>query len=131
LGETAVGKPDALLGQSKSYFLAYLLGQSLVGLHTEDALAGAQFVANYKTKKPRKVELIGIGNAGIVALHAAALEPDLFASVTLRDAPKAWGPLVAERVPAGLLTSTVHGALATYDLPDLLGMLDPNKLRLE
>jgi cephalosporin-C deacetylase-like acetyl esterase len=130
-GETAASKPDALLGQSKSFFLAYLLGQSLVGLHTEDALAGAQFVANYKTKKPRKVHLIGVGRAGIVALHAAALEPDLFASVTLRDTPQDWATVVGQRVPAGMLTSTVHGALATYDLPDLLRTLDPGKVKIE
>ena len=55
--------PNALFGDSKSYFLAYLLGQSLVGLHTEDALAAAHFVANYKTKTPRKVHLIGVGRA--------------------------------------------------------------------
>jgi dienelactone hydrolase len=130
-GETAFGRPDALLGQSKSYFLAYLLGQSLVGLHTEDALTGAQFVANYKTKTPRKVHLIGVGRAGIAALHTAAMEPDLFASVTLQGMPAAWSPLVAERVPAGMLTSSMHGALATYDLPDLRGTIEPSKLRIE
>ena len=71
-GETAAGKPDALLGDWKNFYLAYLLGQSLVGLHTEDAICGGQFVAHYKTKTPRRVHLVGVGRAGIVALHAAA-----------------------------------------------------------
>src|SRR5436190_851648 len=127
-GETAAGRTDSLLGDAKSYFLAYLLGQSMVGLHTEDALAGGQFVAHYKTSTPRKVHLIGVGRAGIAALHAAALEPDMFASVTLRRTPAAWSPIVPQSVPQGLLTSTVHGALRIYDLPDLVRAIEPAKV---
>jgi cephalosporin-C deacetylase-like acetyl esterase len=130
-GETAAGRSDALLGESKSYFLAYLLGQSMVGLHAEDALAGAQFVANYKTKTPRKVHLVGVGRAGIAALHAAALEPELFASVTLRQTLDSWSQVVGRPVPQGQLTSAVHGALETYDLPDLVRSLEPAKVHVE
>jgi hypothetical protein len=130
-GETAAGRPDGLLGDAKSYFLAYLLGQSLVGLHTEDALAGGQFVANYKTKTPRRVHLIGVGRAGIAALHAAALEPDLFASVTLRRMPASWSSLIPQSIPQGQLTTTVHGVLRTYDLPDLVRALDPAQVHIE
>src|SRR5262249_50614124 len=122
-GETAAGRPDVLLGDSKTFFLAYLLGQSLVGLHTEDVLSGAQFVANYKTKTPRKVHLIGVGRAAIAALHAAALEPDTFASVTLRHMPGDWSSVVGQPAPQNRLTTTVHGALRIYDLPDLLRSL--------
>jgi cephalosporin-C deacetylase-like acetyl esterase len=130
-GETAAGKADPLLGDWKHYYTAYLLGQSLVGLHTEDALAAGHFVAYYKTKKPRRVHLVGVGRAGVPALHAAALGDDLFASLTLRRAPAAWSPVVAQRVPAGQLTSTVHGALAVYDLPDLLRSLEPKKVYVQ
>ncbi|HEX5104134.1 MAG TPA: acetylxylan esterase [Pirellulaceae bacterium] len=129
-GETAGGKPDALLGQWKSYYLAYLLGQSLVGLHTEDTLAAGHFVANYKTKTPRKVHLIAVGSACIPALHSAALLPDQFASVTLRDYPDSWSTIVGHSVPAGRLTTAVHGALATYDLTDLRDSLG-NRVRIE
>jgi cephalosporin-C deacetylase-like acetyl esterase len=130
-GETAAGKSDTLLGDSKTYFLVYLLGQSLVGLHTEDVLSGAQFVANYKTKTPRKVHLVGVGRAAIPALHAAALEPDMFASVTLRRMPSDWSSVVGQQVPQNRLTTAVHGALRIYDLPDLVRSLDPAKLRIE
>jgi hypothetical protein len=129
-GETGAARSDALLGDSKSYFLSYLLGQSLVGLHTEDALAGAQFVAHYKTKTPRNVHLIGVGRAGIAALHAAALEPDMFASVKLERTLSSWSEVVPRPVPVGLLTCAVHGALRKYDLPDLVGTIEPSKLRV-
>jgi cephalosporin-C deacetylase-like acetyl esterase len=131
IGETASGKRDELLGDWKNFYLAYLLGRPLIGLHTADALAGAQFVANYKTKTPRRVHLIGVGHAGIAALHAAALEPDLFASVTLRNTPAAWSPIVRQPAPQRLLPTTVHGALHTYDLPDLVQCIDSSKLHVE
>lgn len=130
-GETAAGKPDAVLGDWKHFYTAYLLGQSLVGLHTEDALAAGHFVAYYKRKDPRRVHLVGVGRAGIAALHAAALGDNLFASLTLRDAPAAWSPIVSQPTPAGLLPHTVHGALATYDLPDLVKSLEPKKVYVE
>ncbi len=130
-GETAAARADALFGDSKSYFLAYLLGQSIVGLHAEDTLSGAQFVANYKTKTPRKVHLIGVGRAGIAALHAAALEPDLFASITLRRTLDSWAGIVPQSVPQGQLTSTIHAALQTYDLPDLRCAIDPAKITIQ
>jgi hypothetical protein len=88
-------------------------------------------VANYETKKPRKVHLVAVGNTGIAALHAMALEPELFASVTLRGTPESWSAVVGQKAPAGLLTSTVHGALRAYDLPDLMRTIGPDKIRIE
>ena len=130
-GETAAARPNALFGDSKSYFLAYLLGQSLVGLQTEDALTAGRFIAYYKTTKPRKVHVVAVGRAGIAALHAAALEPDAFASVTLRRTLAAWSPLITQPVPAGQLTTTIHGALRAYDLPDLARSLDATPIKID
>jgi hypothetical protein len=55
----------------------------------------------------------------------------LFASVTLRRMPANWSQVVGQQVPAGKLTTTVHGALKKYDLPDLVKAVDPAKLTLE
>ncbi|MGE3780971.1 MAG: hypothetical protein AB7F89_27530, partial [Pirellulaceae bacterium] len=128
-GETGLPVRDTLLGDSKSFFLSYLLGKSLVGQRTEDALAAGHFVAYYQTKKPRNVHLVGVGQAGIIALHAAALEPTLFTSVQVRETPTSWSELVANPRPAGQLTSAVHGALRHYDLPDLVRCIGAEKLR--
>jgi hypothetical protein len=130
-GETASGKPDALLGEWKSFYLAYLLGQPLVGLHTEDTIAAGRFVANYKTSEPRRVHLLAVGGASVPALHAAALAPNLFASVTLKQPPQSWSRVVSQPAPGGQLTSTVHGALTVYDLPDLAKAIGTNKLRMD
>lgn len=132
-GESASGKRDDLLGDWKTYYLSYLLGDSLLGKRVEDALAAGHFVAYYQKKKdnPRRVHLVGVGQAGIVALHAAAMNPDLFASVTLRNTPRDWSSLVSEKIPAGALDTTVHGALTVYDLPDLVRLAGDDKVRYE
>lgn len=132
-GETGSGKPDPLLTDWKTYYLSYLLGRPLVGIRVEDALAAADFVACYQKKRdnPRKVHLVGVGQAGIVALHAAALQPELFASVTLRNTPHDWASIVRQTTPSGQLDSTVHGALEVYDLPDLVRLVGEGKVRFE
>lgn len=131
VGETGPAKVDTLLGNSRTYFLAYLLGKSFVGTHTEDILAARNFVANYKKKEPRKVHLVAVGRASVPALHAAALAPEAFASVTLKRPLQAWSPVVKQSAPMGMLTSTVHGALRTYDLPDLIEVLGRDKLKIQ
>jgi hypothetical protein len=132
-GETAFGKRDPLLTDWKTYYLSYLLGKPLLGIRVEDALAAGDFVAYYQKKRdaPRKVHLVGVGQAGIVALHAAALNPDLFTTVTLRNMPRTWASVVRQNAPAGQLDSTVHGALRIYDLPDLVRLAGEDKVHFE
>ena len=132
-GETAAGQRDKLLTDWKTYYLSYLLGRPLVGMRVEDALAAADFVAYYQKEKndPREVHLVGVGQAGIVALHAAALHPDRFTSVTLRGVPRDWTSVLRQSIPAGQLDSTVHAALEVYDLPDLVRLVGVNKVRFE
>ncbi len=132
-GETSSTKRDKLLTDWKTYYLAYLLGKPLVGIRVEDTLAAADFVAHYQKKRddPRKVHLVGVGQAGIVALHAAALRPDRFASVTLRNTPGDWSSIVSQSHPEAQLDSAVHAALTVYDLPDLVRLIGADKVRIE
>jgi len=129
-GETAERDRDELLGDWKTYYLGYLLEKPLVGLRVEDTLAAAEFIATYKKDKGerRAVHLVGVGQSGIVALHAAALYPDLFASITLKNTPRDWASVVRQPVPEGQLDSTVHGALRLYDLPNLVQLIGEKKV---
>jgi cephalosporin-C deacetylase-like acetyl esterase len=132
-GETATGDRDALRGDWKTFYLGYLLGESLTGMRVEDALVAAHFVAYYEKKEndPRRVHLVGVGQAGIVALHAAALQPELFASVTVRNTPRDWSSVVGQPVPTGQLDFTVHGALQVYDLPNLVHLAGEDKVEYD
>jgi dienelactone hydrolase len=114
VGEIGVGPEGTWGGGWNDIFISYLLGQSLVGLRTEDILIAAQALA-----APNKVELVAIGNLGVPALHAAALEPQLFAKVTLHRPLESWSGVVRNPTANGQLVNVVHGALKLYDLPDL------------
>jgi len=120
-GELQSGSASPLLTDWKTFYLAYLLGDSLVAKRVEDVLNSADFVAYYQKprQQPRRVHLVAEGQSGIVALHAAALHPELFASVTLKQTPALWTSIVGSSSPAGQLDSTVHGVLRYWDLPDL------------
>jgi len=105
-------------------FLAYLLGKSYLAGRAEDTLACARFLAGYsKGERPHRVHLVAIGQAGPPALHAAALEPQLFASVTLKRSLKSWSDVARTPLAKNQLVNVVHGALAVYDLPDLIASL--------
>jgi cephalosporin-C deacetylase-like acetyl esterase len=132
-GETAAGRRDPQHGDWKTFYLAYLLGKSLTGMRVEDALAAGKFAAAYERPKdsPRRVHLVGAGQAGIVALHAGALHLEVFASVTLRKTARDWASIVRQPNPLGQLESVVHGALGIYDLPDLLRVVGEGKVRYD
>jgi cephalosporin-C deacetylase-like acetyl esterase len=124
MGETASGNLGAAgrhFGEWKNAFLAYLLGRPLVGIRAECiAVCGRYLADSGKEEKTRAVHLVADGESAIPALHAAALAPKLFASVQLRRMVPSWDSVVRTVETKNQLTNTVHGALAVYDLPDLV-----------
>jgi hypothetical protein len=114
------------------YFLTYLLGKSLVGMWTEDVLSCGRFLAQFESAgAPRKVHLVATGHVGIPALHAAALEPQLFATTKLRGTLASWAEIVPTPKAGPHLITTVHGALKHYDLPDLVKSCGPERVTIE
>ncbi len=97
---------------------AYVMNKSLLAMQAEDVLTLGRFAATKKSG-PNRVLLVTVGNVGAPALHAAALEADIFRSVTIQAALGRWSSIVADPAARGLLTQVVHGALGIYDLDDL------------
>jgi len=130
-GETQQGKQGQLSGASgsdwKDVYTAYLLGRSYVGMRAEDVLVCARFLQQQQ-KGP--VELIAAGNVSIPALHAAALEPELFNSIKLTDMLSSWSNVIELGRSLNQQVNAVHGALTVYDLPDLTAALG-NKLTIK
>jgi hypothetical protein len=131
MGETHQGKQGQLSGAAgpdwKDVFTAYLLGRSYVGMRAEDILVCTRFL---KQQQAGLVELIAVGNVSLPALHAAALEPELFDSVKLTGMLSSWSNVIELGRFNNQQVNAVQGALKTYDLPDLAATLG-DKLIIE
>ena len=125
LGQTRASETDAYYSHSwQDAYTAYLLGRSYVGMRAEDLLVCARYAAErVTTNRDRTVSLVAIGNVGIAALHAAALEPDLFQSVAISRTLISWSDVIHRRLSKDLMAGLVHGALTHYDLPNLVTIL--------
>jgi hypothetical protein len=56
------------------------------------------------------------------------LEPQLFASVTLKNCLPSWSNVVQTPLAVNQFANAVHGALGAYDLPDLLATLPKERV---
>ena len=131
VGDADLTKPSR--SHFRNYFLAYRLGKTYIGMWTEDILSCARWLASGGLEGvSRQIALIGVGEAGPAALHAAALEPGTFAAITLRRSLVSWANLVQTPEARSIcFLNTVHGALRVYDLPDLVSLFSPDKLKVE
>jgi cephalosporin-C deacetylase-like acetyl esterase len=111
----------------QDFYTAYLLGRSYVAMRAEDVLVAARFLQH---KCGASVDLIAVGHVSVPALHAAALEPDIFASVKLVKPLVSWSNIIQLGQSRNQLINVVHGALEVYDLPDLADTLG-DKLIIE
>jgi len=111
----------------KNVYTAYLLGRTYVGMRAEDILTCARFL---KEQKNGPVDLIAVGHVCVPALHAAALEQDLFGSVKLIRGLACWSDVIESGRSVNQFVNTVHGALKVYDLPNLAETLG-DKLTIE
>ncbi len=114
----------------QDFYLAYLLGRSYVGMRTEDLLITARWLRD-QLAAPRTgqdasqgVELVSIGYLGTSALHAAALEPELFSAVKLVRPLVSWSSGVELGYNKIRLVNLVHGALEVCDLPELAQLVE-------
>lgn len=127
-GETQQGKQGQLSGATgpdwKDVYTAYLLGRSYTGMRAEDVLVCARLM---RQEQAEPIKLIAVGNVTIPALHAAALEPELFSSVKLTGMLISWSNVIELGRSLNQQVNAVQGALKTYDLPDLAATLG-NKL---
>jgi cephalosporin-C deacetylase-like acetyl esterase len=118
-------------GDWKELYMAYLLGTSYLAMRAEDVLVCARFLQGYQAgDQPNQVHVVSVGRTGPPALHAAALEPQLITSLTLKSSLTSWSDVVQTPLAAGQFVNVVHRALTTYDLPDLLATLPKEKVEV-
>jgi cephalosporin-C deacetylase-like acetyl esterase len=125
-GETAPATPPAKLGyfgvDQREAFLALHLGRPLTGQRVHDLLAIVEWAGH-------DVEVVGVGQGALVALHAAALS-DRIKAVRLEKPLVSWLSVVETPLGRSHLSQVVPGALALYDLPELAASLAPRPLEV-
>ena len=133
IGETETGARRKAFGaglfgrDNLEIFTAYLMGKSYVGMRTDDARSWLHFLKAQSSD----VSLIAIGEAAIPALHAAALEPAAFKTITLRHMIPSWESLVGAEGTFDQTVNMVHGVLKYYDLPDLIQLVGQDRITIE
>ncbi len=110
--------------------IALHVGRPLLGQRVEDVLGAFDLLTRDERVDAGAVELVGIGAAAPVVLHAGALDSRV-SGVALRGGIRSWvDDVVAKPLQRDLEGCVVPSALLTYDLPDLAATLN-GKLKLE
>jgi dienelactone hydrolase len=139
IGETETGHSRRDYGygrfgrDNQEIYLAYLNGQSFVGLRADDVRRWTQVLLRptLTGRAPTELHLTAVGEAAIPALHAAMLRPEDFGRVTLRRMIGSWESVVSATETSDQLVNVVHGALQHYDLPDLVAAIGTEKVTID
>jgi lysophospholipase L1-like esterase/cephalosporin-C deacetylase-like acetyl esterase len=128
LGETKktgrIRSFDEMFGTDwKDTAAASLLGKTYVGMRAEDIWQIVRAWRKETGKQNLKPHLIATGEAAIPALHAAALEPDLFGDVRISGSIDSWTGVVESPIVRNQQSNLVFGSLREYDLPMLRTLL--------
>jgi len=107
-------------------YTSWMLGRPLLGQRVFDALCAAEWL---RTRTGRPVAMHGLGEGGLLALLAAALEPDLTA-VEASGTLVSWRSLFETEVYAYLPNILVPSILSYGDLPEIAACLAPRPLTI-
>jgi cephalosporin-C deacetylase-like acetyl esterase len=135
LGETSPGtlnpaKPGYFGVTFNETYLSLHLNRPLLGQKVYDLLAIVEKLTQEPNAKTiSSLELVGIGSAGPVVLHAAALDSRI-KKVTVQQSVVSWSAVVKTPLNYNQLNNVVTGALKTYDLPDLAALIAPRPLTI-
>jgi len=116
----------------KEAYIALYLDRPLLGQRVADLLSILEGLdAESGGNGHPGFDVVGIGPAGPVVLHAALLdERGLFKSVTLERSLVSWSDILRKKISRDQLGNVVPGVLQAYDLPDLAARLVPRRLAI-
>lgn len=109
---------------------AFLVGKTIAGLRTEDALRCAQWLASRGGAKPSVIEVQGEGAMGMVALQLAILDSHVRA-VTLDRSLLLYRSAADAPAPRELAQTAIPGVLRRYDLDDFMAGIWPRRVTLQ
>lgn len=123
-GESGV---PAGTGYSREYQLvqrAFLLGKTLVGMQVDDLLRSFDYLVSRADVDPQRVAVFGKSRGGLLALLAAALEPQI-RKVAVEGTVLSYMAIVRARIHEDTTSIIIPGVLRDFDLPDVAAALAP------
>jgi dienelactone hydrolase len=130
MGETEPEAPHRGLAnfftpEWKEAYISFTMNRPILGQRVRDLLS----VAAALDEDGRGIDLVAIGTAAPVALHAALLD-ERIRQLTLEEMVISWTAVAKTAITHNQLSNVVPGALQTYDLPDLAAALAPRPLTI-
>jgi dienelactone hydrolase len=134
-GETAPGAPSAETSyrafthsqESRLLYDSLSAGLTVLGMRTRDVLRAAGYLRSRSEIDPRRISVIGHGESGLLAMHAAALD-DSIRSVAVMGTLASYSAIVENEIYTHRYSMFAPGGLRKYDLPELSGLLAPRTL---
>lgn len=109
------------------WFAGILTGKSIVGLRAEDIVRINRFIKK-DLPEYRSTTAVSVGVLGSELLHAAAFDPDIQKVCLVRPFMSYSNIALTRDYKPSYIHSVVPGAIAEYDLPDLMAYLSPRKI---
>jgi len=103
---------------------ADLVGRTLLGMRTDDAIRATDYLARRADVDPSKITAIASGPMGLVLLHAAVLDSRL-KHITIDHVLASYRSLLDAPMPTGAPEDILPSVLLRYDIPNLTTILGP------
>lgn len=126
----STGIQSPLLGPFNLISLrAMMVGKSLVGLRTDDAIRAVNWLASRPGVDPTTIVIYGNGPMGVVALHAAALDKRI-SRVVIENTLASYQTALNAPLTRNLPEIALSGVLRKYDLPGLMLAIAPRTVAI-
>lgn len=131
MGETSEDEERTwdIFGKFYSAMTALLAGKTMVGLRAQDVVRAVDVLTARSDVDISSLSAIGKGAAAVVLLHAAVFD-ERIRNVTLERMLVSYSSVVEWKIHNQIFESIVPGALASYDLPDLVASLAPRGVKI-
>jgi cephalosporin-C deacetylase-like acetyl esterase len=103
---------------------AELVGKTLIGMRVDDVIHAVDYLAARRDIDPNNITVVANGHMGLVALHAAVLDPRI-KHVTVDHVLESYRSLLDAPMPLDAPQDILPGVLLRYDIPDLTRVLGP------
>jgi len=108
-------------------FASFFLGRPLLGKRVQDAEAVIHFLRLRPDVDPSHITIAGKGWAGLVAVFAAAIDPEI-TSAAVEGTPVSFSEIAAAHLYNQPVSLFLPGVLRDFDLSDVFASLAPRSV---